>query len=404
MANIHDYLRWRGDIAFAEHSFNDVDNLVLSAFVYLDLSGIVPTEEQGGSVLLTGACRALLAKSGGDVKPYVRSLAKVDTLFVELLAHSERFATARLSAYVDIVDTAHTLQFAAMQIDLPDAGTYIAFRGTDTSLAGWRENLMISFQITSAQQEAARYLERAIMRVQDSTDDIRVGGHSKGGNLAEYAAAVCPEHLRERITRVYSNDGPGMAPEVMPQSPRTILGDQLHIIVPHFSVIGMIFARKNEHRLIVASSGAGIEQHDITTWKVQRNDIVKARELDPNCLGINDTIVSWANETPLEDRERITNEVFDALQVAGDKTFEQIATTPDHLQQVMRALGDIDERTRNMVIALVQKAVGSSVGAVRNALVKTFSDAGRRILGGPRKAGVIRTKKGRPNLKVYIES
>lgn len=405
MANIHDYLRWRGDIAFGEHPFNDVDNLVLSALVYLDFSGIVPIEGSDGSISVADACKALLDKSAGDVKPFVRSLAKVDTAFVQLVRTSQRFGNARLSAYVDVVSANRALQFAAMQVSLPDAGDYLALRGTDTTIVGWRENLMTSFRITEAQQEAARYVERALTRSAKARGSVRVGGHSKGGNLAEYAAATCPEQLRQRIVCVYSNDGPGMAPEVMPRSPREILGERLRLIVPTYSMVGMLFARKNEHRTIVASSASGIEQHDITTWQVLRDGVEEADALEPDCVTQNDAIAEWASGIALDERERVTNEVFDILQAGGAKTFEQILASPDQLQRVLRGLGSLDERTRALALALVQRSFDSSVGAMRTAALKAVEDAGRRLLGTrPLHAGTINARKGRPGLKVFIDS
>ncbi len=396
MANMHDYLRWRGDLTFGERPFNDVDNLVLSAFVYLDLSGIVPTEDQGGSIGLREACRKLLAKAGGDVAPYVRSFAKVDTSFVELVGESQRFGDACLSAYADVVDKKRALQFAALRIGLPQAGTYVAFRGTDTTLAGWRENFMISFRVTAAQQEALEYLRRTIECMGESEECIRVGGHSKGGNLAEYAAARCPEFLRERITQVYSNDGPGTALEVLKQSPRVTLGSRLRLIVPSFSVIGMLFARKNERRTIVASPASGIEQHDITTWQVLRDGVLEVRELQPDCIALNEAIASWASGIPLVERERITNEIFDALQAGGATTFEQITSAPDKLQRVLRALSETDERTRSIFLEFVQRAASSEVNAALNAAVKSVEDAGRRLRGNKAKSsGDIQVKRSK---------
>ena len=391
MANIHDYLIWRGDLSFDEHPFNDVDNLVLSAFAYLDFTGIIPTEEQGDSIELRHACNELLTQSKGDVTPYVRSLAKVDTRFVKLIRKSPRFASARLSAYVDVVDKDRSLQFSAMQIDLCGGGAFIAFRGTDTTLVGWQENFMISFKVTDAQEEAARYVERAIGRLAQSDKDIRIGGHSKGGNLAEYAAANCPEHLRQRIACVYSNDGPGMAPEVMQQSPREILGDRLRIIVPSFDVIGMIFSRKNEKRAIVASTASGFEQHDITTWQILPSAIEEAEGLDPDCIPLNQTIASWTKSIPLNERERVTNEVFQALRVGGAKTFDQIMSSPANLQKVLRALGTTDERTRSVVMDLVQRIIDSSVVAARSAVKKSFEDAKQRFARGakPHRASAV---------------
>ena len=380
MASIHDYLYWRADLTFADRPFNDVDNLILSCLSYLDFMDIVPTEEQGKGIPLSLACERFLKRANGNIGPYVRSLAKISIEFVELLAQTERFGSARLTAYKDIVDNKRSLQFAALCIELPFEGTYVAFRGTDTSLVGWRENLMLSYTVTQAQHEAVSYLERAVSRIEDSNAPIRVGGHSKGGNLAEYAVAFCPERVRERVRCVYSNDGPGMAPEVLPEDIRAMLGDRLRRIIPTSSVIGMLFAREHDRHVIVASSATGLEQHDLTTWQVSRDGIIEAPKLLPDCEPINDAIATWVNSIPLDEREQASNEIFDALESAGAITIDQVVDSPERLQRTIRALRSTNERTREVAMALVQLLINKSVNAMRSSVMKTFEDASRKFL------------------------
>ena len=380
MATIHDYLYWRADLTLADRPFNDVDNLILSSLSYLDLVGIVPTEEEGGSVPLSFACEEFLKRADGNIGPYVRSLAKINVEFVELLVQTRRFGSAQLSAYKDVVDNSRSLQFAALCIGLPHDGTYVAFRGTDTSLVGWRENLMLSYTVTEAQREAVSYLERAISRIEDEDTPIYVGGHSKGGNLAEYAASFCPERMRERVRRVYSNDGPGMAPEVLPQDIRAMLGDRLRRIIPTSSVIGMLFARENDKHDIVTSNASGLEQHDLTTWQVSRDGIIQAPKLLPDCEPINDALATWVRSIPLNEREQVSNEIFDALESAGATTIDQVVDSADRLQKTIRALRNTNERTRKVAMALVQLLIDRSVDAMRSSMMKSFEDAGRLFL------------------------
>ncbi|MBQ2317758.1 MAG: hypothetical protein II182_05905, partial [Lachnospiraceae bacterium] len=44
MANMEDYLDWRGDLSFLADPFNEIDNLILSERVYTDFDGVVPKE------------------------------------------------------------------------------------------------------------------------------------------------------------------------------------------------------------------------------------------------------------------------------------------------------------------------------------------------------------------------
>ncbi len=372
MSNIHDYLAWRGDVTLGERPFNDVDNIILSTLSYLDFTGIVPGEQSAEGVNLSKACRRLLEICNGDVAKRVHALIKIDARFVALMANSTRFGTATLRAYVNKVDEARSLQFSAMQIDLSNGETYVAYRGTDCTIVGWREDFMLSFKVTEAQREAARYLDRALKRAAEQRLSVRVGGHSKGGNLAEFAAVCCPAKLRERIVRVYSNDGPCMSPEVMKRDGRTVLGDRLRRIVPSYSVVGMIFARPDDPRIIVESTGIAIGQHDPTTWQVLRTGVQEALALQPECVALNKAIAQWTESISLEERERVTNEVFDALEAGGATRLEEIASSTTSLQHVLRALRSTDERTQELALALVDGAMGTSMGAVRKATHDTI--------------------------------
>ena len=288
------------------------------------------------------------------------------------MADSRRFGSATLRSYVDVIDEARSLQFSAFQVDLPSGETYVAFRGTDSTLVGWREDFMLSFEVTEAQREAAAYLERALVRAAEQGRMVRVGGHSKGGNLAEYAAVCCPSELRERIVRVYSNDGPGMAPEVMRRDGREVLGDRLRRIVPTYSVVGMLFARADDPRIIVPSTGVGIGQHDPTTWQVLRTGVEEALQLLPECVPVNEAVARWAEGIPLGERERVTNEVFDALEAGGATRFDEIGASAEGLQQVLHALANTDDRTRELAMALVGGTLDTSVDAARKAATEFF--------------------------------
>ncbi len=339
MANMYDYLRWRGDITCAERPFNDVDNVILSTLSYLDFGGIVPDERDGGSMPLGMACEALHAKAGDDLAPFVRSIARIDVRFVELLARSERFATARVSAYADEIDQERALQFAALQVDFDDGLTYVSFRGTDSSLVGWREDFMLSFTITESQREAARYLARAVERASAAGRRVYVGGHSKGGNLAEYAARCLPDELSAHVRRVYSNDGPGLASEVMPTSGQAHLGSTLRRIVPSYSVVGMLFTRMDKPRRIVASTGIGIGQHDPTTWKVEPAGLELVPELQRDCIAMNRTIDKWLRGIPLDERRRTVDDVFGVLEAGGATQLNQLLSAPDRLPKMLSAFG-----------------------------------------------------------------
>lgn len=360
-ATITDYLEWRGDLSFDVVPFNDVDNLVLAVLSYLDFTGIVPSAEEGGSIPLPEACRLLQEKVKGNIKPYVRSLAHVGEDYLQALACSRRFGNAMLSGYEDCFDEVRTVQFSAIRIDIPNLLTYISFRGTDSTLVGWREDFMLSFRLTEAQELSRQYVERAVRHRHPYP--VVLGGHSKGGALAEYAAACSDDVTQRHIVHVYSNDGPGLDPRVAPKDIRTHLGSKLTLIVPTYSTVGMLYARDDEPRLVVESSERGAGQHDPTTWLVTPTGLRIAAGIAPDCKPVNAGLASWAVEIPLDERERIVNEVFDALGAGGAETIQDVTATAEGTQKVLAALDACDPKTKDAARKLVDSLVASSIDA-----------------------------------------
>lgn len=368
MADIRDYLELRGDIALAERPFNDVDSLALATLAYLDFTGIVGAPGEKG-VRLTDACGELLALSGGDLTTRVRSLATIDERFVVALGGSARLGDAVLRDYVDVRDDERIMQFSAVTVDLENEETYVAFRGTDTTLVGWRENFVLSFAITQAQRAAAEYLAQELSLAAAAGRRVRVGGHSKGGNLAAYAATNAPVALASSIVRVYSYDGPGTDRSVMPVSCHDVMGERYTRIIPAYSVVGRFFS-DDAPAMIVRSSAERSLQHDPLTWQVGPAGFLEADGPDPECLIVAEAFSSWLARLAPKDRRLLTDELFDALAAGGAERFEDVLASPAAAQKVLAALGGIDARTRDMMFSLVGEVVGASAAAVRDAVAR----------------------------------
>ncbi|MDM8271782.1 Mbeg1-like protein [Thermophilibacter provencensis] len=368
MADVRDYLELRGDIALAERPFNDVDNLALATLAYLDLTGIVGAPGEKG-LRLTDACGELLERAGGDLTARVRSLATIDERFVVALGGSARLGDAILRDYVDVRDDERVMQFSAVTVDLESGETYVAFRGTDTTLVGWRENFVLSFAVTQAQRAAADYLARELERAVEKGHRVRVGGHSKGGNLAAYAAACAPVALAGAVERVYSNDGPGMDRSVMPVSCHDVMGERYTRIIPAYSVVGRFFT-DDAPATIVRSSAERSLQHDPLTWQVGPAGFLEADGPDPECLVVAEAFSSWLARLAPEDRRLLTDELFDALAAGGAERFEDVLASPAAAQKVLSALGGVDVRTRDMMFSLLGELVGASATAARDAVAR----------------------------------
>ena len=206
MANIFDYLDWRGDLTLSERAFNEVDNLILAEICYLDLSGFVPAGFETQQITLREAWDAYFAAHPTtDMGVLVPDQIPV---LVQKAAQTARFGSLRLLGYVNRIDEETQTQFSAMTMLLPDGSAYVAFRGTDDTIVGWKEDFNMAFTPEiPAQRYAADYLQQAAAAL--AFRPLLVGGHSKGGNLAVYAAVFCGEAIQKQIRAVYNNDGPG---------------------------------------------------------------------------------------------------------------------------------------------------------------------------------------------------
>lgn len=322
MGNLQDYVRWRGDLTFAERPFNLIDNLVLSALAYLDLEGVVPGPQAAESVTVAEAAERHARRDAGSTDP--RRLDIVPESLLADLAASARFGGARLSRYVDVVDAGEWIQFAALTIGLDDDTNYVAYRGTDMTIVGWREDFVMSFEVMPSQRLAADYLGDVLA---GTRGDVLVGGHSKGGNLALYAAAHADADHPGRIRAVYSNDGPGLGPEAAEPALLERLGPRLVRIGPQFCIVGMLF-NDAPPEWIVASDARGLMQHDIMTWQVEADRLRTEQMLAPAAVEIDRAVAGYLDEAGPDERRAVTEAIFGSLAAGGAVLLQDLATAP----------------------------------------------------------------------------
>ena len=308
MANLINYIKWRGDLDFEQSPFNEVDNLALSLLIYNDLNGIVPDSENGGKISVKKAADIYFSTHPID------GLSRVDFDWVLLyMAKSKRFGELTLSDYLDVNDMDKDMLITAMTIHFPDGSLFVSFRGTTMDIDDWRMDFKISFEEIMAQKEAVNYLRYILSKY---AGDVYVGGHSKGGNLAVYSAMNLPNIVQPRIKHVYSNDGPGICPELLNERKFANVKWKLTHIVPTYSIVGMLFELDVPHR-IVASDGERMLQHSGMTWKVAGDHFVTKKHLTEESSALNRVIDDWIENATMEQREAFTRDIFDAMKAGG---------------------------------------------------------------------------------------
>lgn len=321
MSNIIDYLEWRGDIPFSVDAFQEVDNLILSELCYTEFEGFVPSPEENRMVSVQEVCEAFFQKYTEEEIMAKKSSTKVAPFLLPYLAKSKRFGTMKLTGYVNQIDTDSQSQFSVVTFVLEDGTDYVAFRGTDNTLVGWREDFNMSYLCqTHGQKQAVAYLDKYFNHHKRG---IRVGGHSKGGNFAVYASAFCQPHIQKKILQVYSNDGPGFSAEITKHQGYQNILPKVISTIPESSIVGLLLENEMSHH-IVMSSHTGAMQHDLMSWQVMGNQLVYAEGLSQSSLLLDKTLKRWIYGLDKAEREEFVNILFDTLQSTGAVTIEEL--------------------------------------------------------------------------------
>ncbi len=350
--NIIDYVRTRTG-SFDERPFNDVDALVLASLAYQTMPDAVPTltdwEHRYGTAAdrwrtlmsdpgtalrhplnsLRALCHPVfpattLADAAADLHPQdfnhnagYTGLAdpKLTEALFAAMARNPRFSSIHVGAVDERFSREHQTQFAAMTLLLPDGTLVVSFRGTDTSFVGWKEDFNMAFQYpVPAQQLAADYVTRVARLWQG---DLVLLGHSKGGNLAVYAALQAGDDVLPRIRRVYSLDGPGFPADVVAGDRYRAVADRIVKIVPDSSIVGMILDSP-EHCVVVKSNEYGPMQHLAFSWQVDRDRFVTVPEVSATSREFKRSLDRMlAGMTP-DQCERVVDALFKVLAASDE--------------------------------------------------------------------------------------
>ena len=318
MGNIMDYISWRGDLTFEKSKFNEVDNLILACFSYVNLDGIPAVAEQKGIELKNLAEEFMILHKIKELEAD-KSFIRLAPFMMLEMAETNRFGNSVIRNYVNEIVTEAEQQFAAVEIVLEDGTSYVSFRGTDDTIIGWKEDFNLSTGVVPAQERAVEY----VRRVSENTSGmLRVGGHSKGGNLAIYGAVMCKE-AHEKILEVYSNDGPGFSKEFQELPETEVMMDKIIRIIPEYSIIGTLLEHEKDP-VIVASSSKGLLQHDGFSWEVQGPALVRRDSLSRTALRFIAILHKWIDGMDMEQKKVLIEDLFATLQASGYENLSEV--------------------------------------------------------------------------------
>ena len=357
MPNLMDYLEWRGDLTFSEAPLNEVDNLAFCLLSYVDLDGIVPADPRMGKVTLRAAAAEYFFShpESGD-RPLGLIIPADILILFRRMAHTRRFRDLELTGFVSEISEERQTQFAALTLLLPEEGVFVAFRGTDDTLVGWKEDFNLSvMEEVPAQRRAAEYLN-ALDLPPDTP--LYVGGHSKGGNLAVWGAVHADERVRERIKRVYSNDGPGFSEGTVESEAYRNLASRIRVFLPEDSLVGLLLEH-DESYTVVKSNRKGLFQHDGLSWEVLGGQFLRAEGLSHVGLR-NDTVVrERIDAMTREERREFIRLMFNLLESTGAKTLTDLHHGKGKIAlTLIKAYRDLSEKDQETASYLWEKLTG----------------------------------------------
>lgn len=360
--NILDYIDWRGDLTFSQSSFNKIDALIFSQLSYLNLTNII---SQDFTNAITFEKLAKLFNNSPDYEKRKYSGLMINKDLPVLLnkcAESNRFKNCKICGFKEILNEEITEQFAAVTIILPDNKIIIAYRGTDDTLIGWKEDFNIAYQSPiPSQTDALLYLNEVNKYYKKN---YYIVGHSKGGNEAVYVSANCTNKIQKKIKAVYNFDGPGFSQEFYKSEKYLSIKNRLFSFYPYFSIVGMIFYHPKEFE-IVKSEGFAIYQHDCFNWQVCATDFLHEDDFSDNSKFFYTTFNKWVENLSHDDIQKFVTALFDVISASGAKTNTELNDNKiTASKNMLSAYVALDSRTKEKVheiIKILLKAAQSEI-------------------------------------------
>lgn len=366
---------------FEREPFNVLDAAVLTQFAMIRSKGVIPAlRERAGFADVRTVVRNAL---GPRRKPArFRELLRAEdfpTMFTGLdpdrikqclfsLAASPRFRDMTARDYLSLLDTERETQFAAVTLVYKNDFAFIGFRGTDTSRTGWKEDFNMTFSApVPAQEHAARYLETVAPHLPRR---LFIGGHSKGGNLAEYAALKASPAVQNRLEKVFILDGPGFKDGLFAAEDYAPVVGRMHKVIPEGALVGILLDSLAPLR-VAPSSAKGIAQHSVFTWEVdpEAHDFRYLDDLPDATKDTAATLRVWLDRYDDAEREQVVEALFRAIDVSGaEDALDFLAGGPHALGLLTNAALRVDGADRALVFDAVRSFVEvSAAQAAANA-------------------------------------
>ena len=348
MKNMLDYIKEFGHVSFEERAFSEIDALVLTELEYLPLEKVVPSDENGENFVTVKEIAEYMQEHKQelfDENPMMITEERHEVS--QVIADAPRFQSLKFFGVVSVWDKDTTKQFAAVTVEVEPSVRLVVFRGTDETLIGWKEDFLMTYSpLVAAQTDAKEYLAK---QASLWGGDLMVSGHSKGGNLAIYAAATQEEDVQLRIVDIFCFDSPGLYRSVLETKGYQNIVPLAMRYIPQDSLVGLMLESEVPY-VIVKSNATGAMQHSAMTWEIEDGQFIKMEKLTKNSQLNDQTFKKWTESVSDEELELFWNVFFELLFSVGIDTVNDLYGQFMHyVQEFLKAAGDMDEEKRELL-------------------------------------------------------
>ena len=348
MKNMLDYIKEFGHVSFEERAFSEIDALVLTELEYLPLEKVVPSDENGENFVTVKEIAEYMQEHKQelfDENPMMITQERHE--LSQVIVDAPRFQSLKFFGVVSEWDKDTTKQFAAVTVEVEPSVRLVVFRGTDETLIGWKEDFLMTYSpLVAAQTDAKEYLAK---QASLWGGDLMVSGHSKGGNLAIYAAATQVEDVQLRIVDIFCFDSPGLYRSVLETKGYQNIVPLAMRYIPQDSLVGLMLESEVPY-VIVKSNATGAMQHSAMTWEIEDGQFIKMEKLTKNSQLNDQTFKKWTESVSDEELELFWNVFFELLFSVGIDTVNDLYGQFMHyVQEFLKAAGNMDEEKRELL-------------------------------------------------------
>ncbi|MBR1911434.1 MAG: DUF2974 domain-containing protein [Treponema sp.] len=347
-SNLFDYVKENGQSSFEEKGINELDSAIFAMLSYISFEGTAAEDSRNGVTFRELSNRFFSSEFRYSMRNENWDIWQSCIRMLETAARCKRYEKIMVKGYVNLLNEEEPSQFSALVFTLAPTLHFIAFRGTDTSIAGWRENFLMTCESqTSSQKLALEYLNEWTSYLPGT---IHVGGHSKGANLAIYAAAHARPDIQKRIASVWNFEGPGFSrnPDMLERI-KDIDG-KIKTYIPETSLVGVVM-RSFDRYTAVKSDNHLFLQHDLFSWHVNGNSFESVDDLSRTSRMFDSTMNATIANLSDDQFRILINVLFDSMEDSGIHTVQDIGDNMGRFSATLaKACVFSDKETRKTLL------------------------------------------------------